>query len=155
MLKTFPCISSHQQQSSLNRKYEVFLRRCSQSCWRVWTLASQDDLLPVGPHVHVRDEVDHHRLHGTGAQELFCEYNGCTDYQEFLVKGNIKDKLENYTDIFPNTTKYYGENTTTFAAELSINYEEEELKKDLKALEDQDEGQIINAFAAVKVKNRI
>ena len=85
----------------------------------------------MGPHVHVRDEVDHHRLHGTGAQELFCEYNGCFDYQEALVKGNIKDKLENYTDIFPNTTKYYGENTSTFAAELSIDFEEEELKKDM------------------------
>ena len=30
--------------------------------------------------------------------------------------------------------------------------EEEELKKDMKALEDQDEGQRINAFDAVKVK---
>jgi hypothetical protein len=30
--------------------------------------------------------------------------------------------------------------------------EEEELKKDMKALEDQDEGQRINAFNAVKVK---
>ena len=110
------------------------------------------------------------------------------------MKGNIKDKLENYTDIFPNTTKYYGENTSTFAAELSIEFEEEELKKDmnicwswwfqgckwslgetsrgsvqvksasvqtepddfededLKALEDEDEGQRINAFDAVKVK---
>ena len=68
---------------------------------------------------------------GLEPKELFCEYNGCTDYQEVLVKGNIKDKLENYTDIFPNTTKYYGENTSTFAAELSIDFEEEELKKDM------------------------
>ena len=68
---------------------------------------------------------------GLEPKELFCEYNGCTDYQEALVKGNIKDKLENYTDIFPNTTKYYGENTSTFAAELSIDFEEEELKKDM------------------------
>ena len=103
------------------------------------------------------------------------------------MKGNIKDKLENYTDIFPNTTKYYRENTTTVAAELSIDYEEEELKKDMndisvevydlkdanealdnqvevcndekvktepdmKALEDQDEGQRITAFYDVKVK---
>ena len=57
---------------------------------------------------------------GLEPKELFCEYIGCTDYQEVLVKGNIKDKLENYRDIFPNTMKYYGENTTTFAAELSI-----------------------------------
>ena len=57
---------------------------------------------------------------GLEPKELFCEYNGCTDYQEALVKGNIKDKLENYTDIFPNTTKYYRENTTIFAAELSM-----------------------------------
>ena len=34
-------------------------------------------------------------------------------------------------------------------------FEEEELNKDMKALEDQDEGQRINAFAGVKVKNRI
>jgi hypothetical protein len=53
-------------------------------------------------------------------KSLFCEYNGCTDYQEVLVKGNIKDKLENYMDIIPNTMKYYGENTTPFAAESSI-----------------------------------
>ena len=32
------------------------------------------------------------------------------------------------------------------------NLEEEELKKDMKALVDQDEGQRINAFDAVKVK---
>ena len=32
------------------------------------------------------------------------------------------------------------------------NLEEEELKKDMKALEDQDEGQRINAFNAVKGK---
>ena len=32
--------------------------------------------------------------------------------------------------------------------------EEEELKKDMKALEDQDEGQRINAFDAVKVKTK-
>ena len=31
-------------------------------------------------------------------------------------------------------------------------FEEEELKKDMKALEDQNEVQIINSFAAVKVK---
>ena len=31
-------------------------------------------------------------------------------------------------------------------------FEEEELKKDMKALEDQNEGQRINAFAVVKVK---
>ena len=68
---------------------------------------------------------------GLEPKELVCEYNGCTDYQEALVKENIKDKLENYTDIFPNTTKYYGENTSTFAAELSIDFEEEELKKDM------------------------
>jgi hypothetical protein len=94
--------------------------------------------------------------------------------------------LENY--IFSNTTKYCGENKTTFAAELSIDFEEEEFKKDMndisvevhdfkdanealenqvevcndekvktepdmKALEDQDEGQQINAFDAVKVKS--
>ena len=51
---------------------------------------------------------------GLEPKELFCEYIVCTDYQEVLVKGNIKDKLENYMDIFPNTMKYYGENTTTF-----------------------------------------
>jgi hypothetical protein len=34
------------------------------------------------------------------------------------------------------------------------NLEEEELKKDMKALEDQDEGQRINAFDAVKVKTK-
>jgi hypothetical protein len=68
---------------------------------------------------------------GLEPKELFCEFNGCTDYQEVLVKGNIKDKLENYPDIFPYTAKYYGENTTTFAAESSINFEEEELKKDM------------------------
>ena len=124
---------------------------------------------------------------GLEPKELFCEHNGCTDYQEVLVTGNIKDKLEDYTDIFPNTTKYYGENTTTFAAEFSIDFEEEEHKKDMndisvevydfkdanealenqvevcndekvktepdmKALEDQDEGQRINAFEAVKIK---
>ena len=60
---------------------------------------------------------------GLEPKELLFEYNGCTEYQEVLVKGNIKDNLENYMDnldIFPNTLKYYGENTTTFAAELSI-----------------------------------
>ena len=31
-------------------------------------------------------------------------------------------------------------------------FEEEELKKDMKALEDQNEGQRINAFAVVKIK---
>ena len=50
---------------------------------------------------------------GLEPKELFCEYIVCTDYQEVLVKGNIKDKLEN-SDIFPNTMKYYRENTTTF-----------------------------------------
>ena len=50
---------------------------------------------------------------GLEPTELFCEYIVCTDYQEVLVKGNIKDKLENL-EIFPNTMKYYRENTTTF-----------------------------------------
>ena len=31
---------------------------------------------------------------GLEPKELFCEYIVCTDYQEVLVKGNIKDKLE-------------------------------------------------------------
>ena len=50
---------------------------------------------------------------GLEPKELFCEYIVCTDYQEVLVKGIIKDKLDNL-DIFPNTMKYYRENTTTF-----------------------------------------
>ena len=50
---------------------------------------------------------------GLEPKELFCEYIVCTDYQEVLVKGNIKDKLENL-EIFPNIMKYYRENTTTF-----------------------------------------
>ena len=33
-------------------------------------------------------------------------------------------------------------------------FEEEEIKKDMKALEDQNEVQRINAFAAVKVKTK-
>jgi hypothetical protein len=31
---------------------------------------------------------------------IFCEYNGCTEYQEVLVKGNIKDLKTTWTS-FP------------------------------------------------------
>jgi hypothetical protein len=37
---------------------------------------------------------------GLEPKEIFCEYNGCTDYQEVLVKGNIKDWKTTWTS-FP------------------------------------------------------
>ena len=56
---------------------------------------------------------------GMEPKELFCKYENCINYSKIFLDGTIKNKLENYSEIFPDTHEYYGEDASELAAALS------------------------------------